>query len=146
MGPVYTTVYNLVKEKEQRSKESMRMMGMSDLSYWLSWFAFYTLQTTIIAFIGWICLCINVINDGGAGYIFVYMWLFGISVFGQVVFFQAFFFRAKYSGLVSVLFFFMLSVLNLPIATSGSTSLKAMLSIVPQVTLQQMAAIWADFS
>lgn len=87
MGPVYTTVYNLVKEKEQRSKESMRMMGMSDLSYWLSWFAFYTLQTTIIAFIGWICLCINVIKDGGAGYIFVYMWLFGISVFGQVVFF-----------------------------------------------------------
>ena len=119
---------------------------MSDLSYWLSWFAFYTLQTTIIAFIGWICLCINVINDGGAGYIFVYMWLFGISVFGQVVFFQAFFFRAKYSGLVSVLFFFMFSFLNLPIATSGSTSLKAMLSIVPQVTLQQMAAIWADFS
>ena len=43
MGPVYTTTYDLVKEKEQRSKESMRMMGLNDLPYWLSWFVFYTI-------------------------------------------------------------------------------------------------------
>lgn len=146
MGPVYTTVYNLVREKEQRSKESMRMMGMTDVSYWLSWFAFYSLQATIISLIGWICLCINVINSGGAGYIFVYIWLFGISIFGQVVLYQALFFRAKYSGLVSVLIFFMLSFVNLPIATSGSVGIKALCSLIPQVALSQMAAIWADFS
>jgi ABC-type Na+ efflux pump permease subunit len=40
--PVYNTTSLIVKEKEQRTKESMRMMGMSDTSYWLSWFVFYS--------------------------------------------------------------------------------------------------------
>jgi ATP-binding cassette, subfamily A (ABC1), member 3 len=79
--PVYGTVYDLVREKEQRSKESMRMMGMSDFSYWLSWFSFYMLQASIITVLGWAALNINVIN-GGTFYIFFYIWLFGFAVFG----------------------------------------------------------------
>lgn len=121
------------------------MMGLTDLPYWLSWFAFYSLQSTIITLIGWLCLCINVMPNGGHFYIFLYMWLFGESIFGQIVFFQALFSRAKYAGLVSVLIFFMLLFINLPIATAGSTGLKAILSLFPQVTCQQMAVIWADF-
>ncbi len=131
MGPIYSTVYGLVLEKQNRSKESMRMMGMTDLPYWLSWFAFYTIQTTIIAFIGWLSLCINVLKNGGSGYIFLYMWLFGVSCFGQIIFFQSFFQRAKYSGLVSVLIFFLLVFVNLPISTSGSSGLKGILSLIP---------------
>jgi len=83
--------------------------------------------------------------NGGQGYIFLYMWLFGLSIFGQIIVYQALFSRAKYAGLVSVLIFFMLEFVNLPIASAGSTALKATLSIIPQVTCQQMAAIWADF-
>lgn len=82
MGPIYNCVYGIVKEKEQKSKESMRMMGLNDFPYWLSWFAFYSIQSSIIALVGWLCLCINVIPDGGKGYIFLYLWLFGESVFG----------------------------------------------------------------
>lgn len=131
MGPIYTTVYGLVLEKQQRSKESMRMMGMTDLPYWLSWFAFYSIQSTFVCLIGWGCLCINVLDNGGSGYIFLYMWLFGEAVFGQVVFYQALFSRAKYSGLVSILLFFMLEFVNLPIASEGSAGLKGFLSIIP---------------
>jgi hypothetical protein len=43
MGPIYNCVYGIVKEKEQKSKESMRMMGLNDFPYWLSWFAFYSI-------------------------------------------------------------------------------------------------------
>jgi len=87
LGPVYGTVYGMVQEKEQRSKESMRMMGMGDLSYWLSWFAYYSIQSTVITLIGWAVLCINVCKYGSAGYIFLYMWLFGESIMGQIVFY-----------------------------------------------------------
>lgn len=145
MGPIYTTVYGIVREKEVRSKESMRMMGLTDMPYWLSWFAFYTLQSTIITLIGWLCLCINIMPNGGHGYIFLYMWLFGEAIFGQIIFYQALFSRAKYAGLISVLVFFMLLFLNLPIAETGSYGLKLVLSLVPQVTCQQMAVIWSDF-
>lgn len=136
LGPIYQTVYGLVVEKQMRSKESMRMMGMTDSSYWISWFAFYTLQSTIVTLVGWGCLCINVIPNGGKGYILLYMWLFGVSIFGQIILYQALFSRAKYAGLVSVLIFFMLIFVNLPIATAGSFGLKAFLSFIPQVTAQ----------
>lgn len=87
MGPVYSTVYGMVQEKEQRSKESMRMMGMSDLSYWMSWFTFYSIQSTLIAILAWAFLCINVIKNGSSGYVFLYIWLFGESIIGQIVFY-----------------------------------------------------------
>lgn len=58
------------------------MMGMSDASYWISWFIFYSIQVTIVAIISWGCLMINVIADGSAGYIFLYLWLFGEVCFG----------------------------------------------------------------
>jgi hypothetical protein len=35
---MYRTVYRVVSEKTSRAKELMRMMGLSDLPYWLSWY------------------------------------------------------------------------------------------------------------
>lgn len=145
IGPVYITVYNMVQEKELRSKESMRMMGMSDLSYWLSWFCFYALQVTVVTLVSWGCLMINVISDGSAGYVFLYIWVFGLCVFGQVVLFQSLFSRAKYSGLIGVLIFVMCYYAELPLANSTSASAKGMASLIPQVAISQMAIIWADF-
>ena len=46
--PVYNMVFMLVKEKESRIKESMRMMGMKDSAYWLSWYVYYTAVSTAI--------------------------------------------------------------------------------------------------
>ena len=40
--PVYNNMFLIVKEKESRMKESMRIMGMKDSSYWLSWYSMYT--------------------------------------------------------------------------------------------------------
>lgn len=133
LGPVYSSVYGIVQEKEQRSKESMRMMGMTDFAYWLSWICFYTLQTTVISLIAWLLLSINVINYGSGFYVFLYIWLFGVSIIGQIVFYQSLFSRAKYSGLVAIFFFFMLQYLNLPLTNSTDASAKMILSLVPQV-------------
>ena len=133
LGPVYSSVYGIVQEKEQRSKESMRMMGMTDFAYWLSWICFYTLQATIISIIGWALLCINVVSNGSGLYVFLYIWLFGVSIIGQIVFYQSLFSRAKYSGLVAIFFFFMLQYLNLPLTNSTDASAKMILSLVPQV-------------
>ena len=47
--PVFNTVFFIVKEKEQRMKESMRMMGLSDLPYWMSWFVYYSILNTMTA-------------------------------------------------------------------------------------------------
>ena len=47
--PVYRTVYRIVAEKENKVKESMRMMGLKDFPYWASWYTFYSVNNTIIA-------------------------------------------------------------------------------------------------
>ena len=51
--PVYNMVSLLVREKETRIKESMRMMGMGSLAYWLSWYFYYTIISTVIVLLAW---------------------------------------------------------------------------------------------
>jgi len=130
--PVYNITQQIVKEKESKTKESMRMMGMTDTSYWLSWFAYYTLINTIISLVGWLCLCINVIQYGPPVYIFLYMWLFGEATFGQIVFLQSLFSRAKFAGLVAALIFFGCSLIFIPVSSLTSPrSAKTLASIFP---------------
>jgi ATP-binding cassette subfamily A (ABC1) protein 5 len=54
--PVYRTSYRIVAEKENKVKESMRMMGLRDTAYWLSWFSYYTLLNTTISFFTYLIL------------------------------------------------------------------------------------------
>ena len=59
--PVYNLTFKIVREKESRIKETMRIMGMTDLPYWMSWFVFYTIVNTIVTTLSWGILTINVI-------------------------------------------------------------------------------------
>ncbi len=122
----------MVKEKESRIKESMRMMGMSDFSYWLSWLAYYTILNTIIAFVAWVILCINVIQASNPGYIFLYIWGFGEAVFGQILLIQSLFSKSKFAGIVATLIYFGGNFLAFPVYDDDvSYYLKAALGILP---------------
>ena len=48
--------FKIVREKETRIKETMRIMGMTDLPYWLSWLVFYTFVNTVVTTISWAIL------------------------------------------------------------------------------------------
>lgn len=58
--PVYRLIFNIVSEKESRVRESMKMMGLSDASYWAAWFTYYLAVTTVITCFVLIILYINV--------------------------------------------------------------------------------------
>jgi len=80
--PVYNTVFLMVKEKESRIKESMRMMGMLDSAYWLSWYVYYTCVSSSIVFLSWLILIINCIEYSNSFLILVFMFLYAQAVFG----------------------------------------------------------------
>mmetsp|Transcript_18708 Transcript_18708/g.25274 ORF Transcript_18708/g.25274 Transcript_18708/m.25274 type:complete len:151 (-) Transcript_18708:975-1427(-) len=80
--PVYNMTFKIVREKESRAKETMRIMGMTDLPYWMSWFVFYTITNTVVTTIAWATLLPAVINFSNIGYIWLFFWLYGEAIFG----------------------------------------------------------------
>ena len=130
--PVYNMVFMLVKEKESRIKESMRMMGMRDSAYWLSWYVYYTCVSTAIVFLAWLVLLINAIKYSNPFLILVFMIFYAQSIFAQIVAISALFENSKYSGIVGTLIYFGLNMLFFlvqdPQASAGS---KAFWSLIP---------------
>jgi len=80
--PLYYLVSKLAEEKESKSREGMKMMGLKDSSYFLSWFVFFTLiilmMSTIITFM----VSINVFPNSSKVLIFFLAFFYGISLFG----------------------------------------------------------------
>jgi hypothetical protein len=134
MLPVFMIVSQLVKEKESRARESMRMMGMTDLPYWMSWFVYYTLLSTVISIIAWATLCINVIRYSNPWWILLFFWLYGQATFGQIIIMQSLFSRSKFSGLVSCIVYFGFILVYIPVKPNNVSFLtKFLTALIPQV-------------
>lgn len=134
--PMYTLVFYIVSEKETRTKESMRMMGLTDFPYWASWFCYYTIINTITALLSVAVLSINVINYSSKLYVFAFIWLFGEALFGEIIVIQSLFHKSKYAGIVASVIYMGLIFVNLPIDSSTDPKgLKWALSLIPQVNL-----------
>ena len=103
---VYNMTFKIVREKETRAKETMRIMGMTDLPYWLSWFVFYTTINTVVTTLAWGVLMTNVINYSTPFYVWIFFWLYGEAVFGQIIFLQSMFTGSKYAGIVATVVYF----------------------------------------
>ena len=113
--PVYNMVFQIVKEKESRIKESMRMMGMKDRSYWLSWYVYYTCISTTIVFLAWLVLLINVMPNSNPFLVFLFFLFYAQAVFGEIVFLSSLFENSKYSGLVGTLIYFGMQLMGIPV-------------------------------
>jgi len=143
---VYNLVFLLVKEKESRAKETMRIMGMTDLPYWLSWFVFYTLINTVVTTLCWGVLLVNVITYSSPFYLWMFFWLYGEAVFGQIIFLQALFTNSKYAGIVSTVMYFMGVLVNKLVSGNDVTRIsKVLASLLPQVALMQGSAVFANY-
>lgn len=56
---VYRVTYRIVREKELKTKEIMRMMGMKMTPYWMSWFVYFTAVNFLLSIVTLMCLCIG---------------------------------------------------------------------------------------
>lgn len=84
--PVYRLISNMVTEKESKARESMKIMGLKDFSYWLSWFAYHLFSVTVISLLCIVILSFNVIVNSNKLLLFLLFWIFGMSLFGFAVF------------------------------------------------------------
>lgn len=84
--PMYRLISMIVSEKESKARESMKMMGLNDFSYWLSWWIYYIVITTVISGLCIGVLSINVLKYSNKGLVFLIFWVYGNSLFGLAVF------------------------------------------------------------
>ena len=103
---MYNLTFKIVREKESRAKETMRIMGMSDISYWMSWFVFYTLINTTVTTLLMLTLLIKTVQYSSFFYVWIFIWLYGQAIFGQIVFLQSMFKDTKYASIASSLLYF----------------------------------------
>ena len=144
--PVYNIAFRLVKEKESGAKESMRMMGMTDAPYWISWWVHFSLINTFVSFAAWGVLQIKVVTYSSSGYLFIFFWLYGEAIFAQIVFLQTFFSASKYAGIVSTIVYFGSSLINNFLKDAATPrGLKIFASIIPQAALSQGAIVFSQY-
>jgi ATP-binding cassette, subfamily A (ABC1), member 3 len=85
--PVYRMISRIVSEKETMARDSMKMMGLTEFSYWMSWFTYYFFVVSIISAAALGIVSINVIVHSNKFIIFAYFWVYGMSLFGLIMFF-----------------------------------------------------------
>jgi hypothetical protein len=78
-------VSKLAEEKESKAKEGMKMMGLKDSSYYLSWFIFYFILIFVMSLIMSIIVGISVFPQSNKILIFLILFSYGFSLFGFIV-------------------------------------------------------------
>jgi len=111
------------------------MMGLTDLPYWLSWFSYYIIIITILAF--FMTLLMIPMLSSNKFLLFVYFWLYGMALFSYSIFIAAFFSNGKVASIAgSLILFFSAFLIQVVADPEGNVGAKHFFSIFPIVTIQ----------
>jgi len=96
---IQRVVVQIMFEKSSRLQESMRMMGLSDIAYWLSYFISEgVILGFLLSFILTIISAGGLFNDGNFGAVLGYLFVFCLSAVPFCFFICAFFDTPQTSG------------------------------------------------
>jgi ATP-binding cassette subfamily A (ABC1) protein 3 len=105
MVPVARMIGRIVTEKESKVREAMKMMGLSDTPYWVSWVIMYTLIYFISA-IGCTLVGIPIFKYSNKFVVFLIFFLYGLSCISFSMLISSFFTKTKTAILVGIVAFF----------------------------------------
>jgi len=97
--------YGLLLEKEKKIKEGMKIMGMSNSSFYLSWLISYALIYLMSSIIITLILKATIFSRSSFILILICHTLFCWSLLAQSLFIQVFFTSAKLGNIVAMVFF-----------------------------------------
>ena len=136
LAPLYRFTFNSVNEKETKIREAMKIMGLTDLPYWLSWFTYYITINTIQSVIMLLFL-LPVFENSNKLLVFLYIWLYGMTMFGFGLLIGALFSSGKTAAIVSSMLFFLSSFLMTAVQDQTiSETMKTWASFLPALAVQ----------
>ena len=125
--PVSRMIKSVVADKEDRIKEGMKMMGLTDLAYNASWFITLTVQLAITCLLITVIAGPTVFEYSNKNLVFLYFFIFSIAVMMMCFLISTLFNKAKTASLLGTLIFFAAffpyySVVNAQISTGTKTA------------------------
>ena len=136
MCPLCLYVYRMVGEKENKSKEGMKIMGLSEGTYFLSYFIQYVIITFIDSLINTFFMSLLFPHIPSI-FLFIILFLWALDIFGLIFFFQSFIDKTRVALILSLLIYFVMFFLSMACMDENSKKvLKIVLSIFPPVSLE----------
>lgn len=135
--PLSINIYRLVKEKETRAKEGMKIMGLNELNYFFSYFLIYFIINILYSICNTFILkqAMNYIEEI---YLFLFFLLYGLVIYSLVYFFQSFLERSRIAIILGLLIYFLMFILALPMHSNAiSRVIKIIFCVLfPPITMQ----------
>jgi len=137
--PFFYLIQKIASEKESKAREGMKMMGLEDGSYYVSWFIIFTCIVSVMSLIVTVVLRLGALQNINAGILFIFALLYSQTMYGVAFFFVAIFPTRRTSVIASILYQFITyilagSVLQDP-ATPSAT--QYLFSIFPNVCMNR---------
>ena len=133
--PLILYVLKMVVEKESRSKEVMKIMGMGEGTYFLSYFVEYFIVNIIYAFaVGFV----SKITFTKIPYLYfvLYLWLFGLNIFALAFFSQSFMDTTRLALIVSCLIYCLMLFVSAAVYDENiKKTYKIIAALLPPVNL-----------
>ena len=144
--PIYRMLSLIVSDRLHKTKDMSRSMGITESSYWLSWFWYYLIGNTLVTLSLSAMLTYGVFRYAELGPIIAILWVYGMSLFGYIVFIQAFFRRPALASIVGSLLFFMSGFIDEIVNDEQMEEhYKLAASLVPTVAIQRCLICVAEF-
>ena len=100
--PMSINIYRLIKEKESKAKEIMKIMGLNEFYYYLSYFIIYFIINLFHALLNTLIVK-SIFNYIEFGYLFGLFFAYGLVIFSLIFFFQSFLEKANISIIFCIL-------------------------------------------
>ena len=145
MCPLSMYIYRMVGEKESKIKEGMKIMGLREGEYFLSYFIQYVIVNIFTSLVS-AGLFKGILNYIPYHFLFFMMLLWSLNVFSLIYFFQSFIDKTKIALVLSLVIYFMMYCVSVACMFEGGKQyVKILLSLLPQVCLNNGILLMAKF-
>eukprot|EP00756_Hemistasia_phaeocysticola_P027671 Hpha_TRINITY_DN16129_c1_g4::TRINITY_DN16129_c1_g4_i1::g.8373::m.8373/K05643/ABCA3; ATP-binding cassette, subfamily A (ABC1), member 3 len=127
--PVSQLISAIVREKEQRMREVMLVMGLSPTAFRMSWFITGALQMTLSALIGCVVLKVSYMSKVDFSLLLVIFVLYFLSVVAFAILIASFFSKAQLAAAAGPICFFATVILGQNVSETASSGLRNFVSI-----------------
>ena len=145
MSPLSLYIYRIVGEKETKIKEGMKIMGLGEGEYFLSYFIQYTVISIFVSLINAFLFKV-VLTRIPIYYLYLTLFLWSLDVFALIYFFQSFIDKTRIALVLSLVIYFIMYCASLAcMFEKTSLTLKIILSFFPAVSLNLGILLMSKF-